>query len=88
MTPEGQYAEYAASAAPREDVLEELVGDAAEQQDDVTVGGTTYDAYRESDGSLSYVRGIGGVTVVVGTLRATADEDELAVLLGALSTQG
>ena len=72
VTPEGQYAEYAALEGPREDALEVLVGEGTEQLDDLVVDGVRYELYRDGDGSLSYVRGVGGVTVVVGTLRATA----------------
>lgn len=79
VTGSTRYAEYAASAGPREDVLEQLVGP-AQQGDPVTVAGTTWEQYREADGSISLVRAYGPVTVVVGTLRATAPLSELEVL--------
>lgn len=85
VTPTEQYAEYAASTAPREDVLEELVG-TAERLAPVTVSGAPWEQYREADGSLSLVRAYGQVTVVVGTLRATAPLAELEVLARSVTT--
>ena len=79
VTGSTKYAEYAASAAPRADVLEQLVG-TAEQGAPVVVSGRTWEQYRETDGSISLVREYGPVTVVVGTLRATAPLSELEVL--------
>ena len=79
VTGSRKYAEYAASTAARADVLEELVG-VAEQGAPVSVSGTVWEQYREADGSISLVRAYGQVTVVVGTLRATAPLSELEVL--------
>ena len=83
-TPTGAYAEYAASTAPAAQVVEDLTG-RGERLDPVDVGGATWEQYRDGDGSLSLVRAYGAVTVVVGTLRATAPLSELRVLAGSLS---
>jgi hypothetical protein len=87
VTPGEQYAEYAASTGPREDFVDDITGDRAEQLDPVVVRGQTWEQYRDQDGSLSLVRSYGDATVVVGTLRATASLDELRVLLGSLTTR-
>jgi hypothetical protein len=47
---------------------------------------TEWDVFVEPDGSTSYVQAYGQATVVVGTKRATAGQEELAVLLGSLTT--
>jgi hypothetical protein len=86
VTPSDEYAEYAASEAPQEEFLEEVTGEDVEELDDVTVDGVTWRQLQDADGSRSLVRTYGGVTVVVGTLRTTADLDELEVLLRSLST--
>ena len=81
VTPGEEYAEFAAGAAPG--LLEELTG-AAEVLEPVTVDGVTWEQRRDADGSLSLSRSYDGVTVVVGTSRATADRAELEVLLRSL----
>jgi hypothetical protein len=81
VTPAEEYAEYAAGADPG--LLEQLVGD-AEVLDPVTVDGVAWERRRDDDGSISLSRSYAGVTVVVGTSRATADLAELEVLLRAL----
>ena len=81
VTPEEQYAEYAAGAAPG--LLDSLVGD-AEVLEPLTVDGVTWEQRRDADGSLSLSRSYDGVTVVVGTSRATATQAELEVLLRSL----
>lgn len=83
-TPTGAYAEYAASTAPAAQVVEDLTG-RGERLDPVDVGDATWEQYRDGDGSLSLVRAYGAVTVVVGTLRATAPLSELRVLAGSLT---
>ena len=85
VTPSEEYAEYSASTAPREAFLREAVGEQVEQLDPVTVDGQVWEQYREDDGSLSFTRAYGPVTVVVGTRRATAELPELEVLLRALT---
>lgn len=85
VTPSDQYAEYAASTGDRAEFLEQVVGEQADPAAPVTVDGTEWSSFVEPDGSTSYVRSYGDATVVVGTKRATADEDELAVLLGSLA---
>jgi hypothetical protein len=86
VTPSVEYAEYAVTTAPRADALLELVGSAS-PSGTVDVGGETWDRYDEADGSTSLVRTSGPVTVVVGTLRATASDEELLVLAGAVRTR-
>ena len=72
------------STAPAAQVVEDLTG-RGERLDPVDVGGATWEQYRDGDGSLSLVRAYGAVTVVVGTLRATAPLSELRVLAGSLT---
>jgi hypothetical protein len=85
VTPDEQYAEYAASTAPAQEFLETVVGEDAERLAPVRIDGTSWDRYRDEDGSLSLARSYGGVTVVVGTHRATAQPAELEVLLRSLT---
>ena len=87
VTPEEEYAEYAASTGAREEFLERVVGDDAEPAEPVTVDGVDWEAFVEPDGSRSYVGSYGDATVVVGSRRATAGDDELAVLLGSLTAR-
>ena len=84
VTPDGEYAEYAASTRPAEEFLPELTGAKADRGDPVQVDGQTWDQYREADGSVSLVRSYGETLVVVGSKRATADVAELEVLAGSL----
>ena len=79
VTPQEQYAEFAATQGISPEGLEELTG-AAEPTETVDVDGEPWDLYQEDDGSRSLVREFGDVTVVVGSLRATASLDELTVL--------
>ena len=79
VTPSDQYAEFAASTGVAAEVVAELTG-RAPRTGTVDVEGVAWDAYTEADGSLSLVRAFGDVTVVVGTLRATASAEELSVL--------
>ena len=81
VTPQEQYAEYAAGAAPG--LLDSLVGD-AEELEPLTVDGVVWQQRRDADGSISLSRTYDGVTVVVGTSRATATRAELEVLLRSL----
>lgn len=83
VTPDGKYAEYAASTAPGEDFVDDLVGPGAQELPDVQVDGVTY-AQRRDAGALSLVRTEGASSVVLGTLRSTATRDELEELAGAL----
>lgn len=80
VTPDGEYAEYSTGTAA---ALDELVGQ-AQGLEPLVVDGVSWDRHRDADGSLSLSRSYGGVTVVVGTLRATADQAELEVLLRSL----
>jgi hypothetical protein len=85
VTPDEQYAEYAASTAPAQEFLETVVGEDAERLAPVRIDGTSWDRYRDEDGSLSLARSYGAATVVVGTHRATAQPAELEVLLRSLT---
>jgi hypothetical protein len=87
VTPDGEYAEYAASTLPAEEFLPDMTGDEARPGDPVQVAGQTWESYREADGSLSLVRSYGSALVVVGTKRATAEPAELEVLAGSLQTR-
>jgi len=71
--------EFAASSGASGAYVEELTG-ASQPDDTVDVDGTPWQRYVEPDGSVSLVRTGGGATVVVGTLRSTATEDELLAL--------
>ena len=84
VTPEGEYAEYAASTLPAADALPDLTGAKAEQLEPLEVAGQSWERYREADGSVSFVRSYGSTLVVVGTKRATAGVAELEVLAGSL----
>ena len=86
VTPDGEYAEYAASTAPSEETRPGLTGDKARQVEPLQVDGSPWDRYEEADGSVSLVRTYGTTLVVVGTTRATADVAELEVLAGSLRT--
>jgi hypothetical protein len=88
VTPDGQYAEYAASTGPADEFLEDIAGGKAEQAEPLQVDGEAWEQYREQDGSVSLVRSYGDALVVVGTKRATADVAELEVLAGSLRTAG
>lgn len=85
VTPSQEYAEYAASSAPADEFLPEITGPKAQQLEPVQVAGGTWQQYRDEDGSLSLVRPYGGVTVVVGTARATASIEELRALAESLA---
>ena len=87
VTPQGEYAEYAASTAPQEAFLDSVAGEQAEQREPVTVDGVAWRQLQEPDGSRSFTRSYGSTTVVVGSRRATAGPEELAVLLGSLATR-
>ena len=78
-TPSREYAEYAASTGPAAEVIEEFVGDQP-PTGTVDVAGQQWQRYDDEDGSISLVRPFGTVTVVVGTLRASAQLDELVTL--------
>jgi hypothetical protein len=86
VTPSVEYAEYVLTTAPRADALVELVGRSV-PAGTVEVRGQTWERYDEADGSTSLVRTFGEVTVVVGTVRATASDEELLVLAGAVAAR-
>lgn len=84
-TPGKQYAEYDGVVRPDAKTLLQLVG-STQPLGQVEIAGVGWQRYRDSDGSLSFVREQGPITVVVGGTRASATEAELRVLLGALGT--
>jgi Protein of unknown function (DUF4245) len=86
VTPDGEYAEYAASTLPVDEALRDLVGAKAERVGPREVDGQAWEQHREADGSVSLVRSYGSTLVVVGTKRTTADVAELEVLAGSLRT--
>jgi hypothetical protein len=86
-TARGRYAEFAATSGPAEPFLEELVG-RAPSDGMVDVDGVPWRQHTEEDGSISLVRQADGVTVVVGTHRATAYLDELYELAGSVAPAG
>jgi hypothetical protein len=79
VTAPDRYVEFAASSGASGSYVEELTG-VAQPDGTVDVDGTPWQRYVEPDGSVSLVRTGGGATVVVGTLRSTATEDELMAL--------
>jgi hypothetical protein len=84
VTPDGEYAEFAASTAERAEYLAEITGEEAAQLDAVQVDGVAWEQYRDADGSLSLVRSYGPAVVVVGSLRSSADLAELRALAASL----
>jgi hypothetical protein len=86
-TPRDRYAEFAATTGPGEPFVEEIVGGMA-PDGDVDVDGAAWRQYTEDDGSISLVREFDGVTVVVGTRRATAYLDELFELARTVAPSG
>ena len=84
VTPAGEYAEFAATTDASGEALTELTGEEATRAGTVQVEGVPWERYDEADGSTSLVRAFGEVTVVVGTLRATASDEELLLLAGAV----
>jgi hypothetical protein len=84
VTPGGRYAEFAASTAPAEEFVPEITG-ATGATDTVDVDGETWDVWVEDDGSRSLVRAFDDVTVVVGTLRATASLEELTTFAASVT---
>jgi hypothetical protein len=78
LTDGDQYVEFAATTAGGRRYLEDLTG--GEEQGRARLGGQEWRRFAEEDGSVSFVRERAGVTIVVGTRRATATEDEVAEL--------
>lgn len=84
VTPNEQYAEYAASTGPAAFFMAAITGD-GERLDPVDIAGAAWEQYLDEDGSLSLTHAFGPVTVVVGTTRGTASLDELGVLVRSLT---
>ena len=83
VTPSDQYAEFAAGSRVGPEFVADLTGKAP-RTGTVDVEGVPWDVHTAADGSMSLVRAFGDVTVVVGTLRATASAEELSVLATAV----
>lgn len=74
-----RYVEFAATTGPSGPFVAELTG--KELPDgSVDVDGTDWDRYVDDDGSVSLVRADNAGTVVVGTRRSSATDDELLAL--------
>ncbi|MBK5305947.1 MAG: DUF4245 domain-containing protein [Frankiaceae bacterium] len=83
VTPKGEYAEYAAASKPTETFLTDITA-GAPRAGTVDIEGSAWTEYRQ-DKAISLVRSYGATTVVLGTLRDTADLAELRVLAGRLA---
>jgi hypothetical protein len=80
VTGPDRYTEFATSTGARGPFLEELTGGQTGGES-VDVDGTAWQRWVDTDdGSVSLVRSDGAVTVVVGSRRSTATEDELREL--------
>jgi hypothetical protein len=86
VTPDAEYAEYAASTAPAQEHVDAIAGRRATELEPVDVDGQAWEQLRDRDGSLSLVRTFGEVTVVLGSSRASASLSELEELAGSLAT--
>ncbi|MCU1589468.1 MAG: hypothetical protein JWP11_724 [Frankiales bacterium] len=82
VTPQGEYAEYAAATHPAPAFLGDITGQAP-RGGAVDIDGATWQEYRQGK-AISLVRSYGTTTVVLGTLRDTASLEELRVLAGRL----
>jgi len=79
-TPSGGYVEFSATTGPAGPFVAEATG-ADRAAGSVELDGTSWQRYDEhDDGAVSLVRTTGDVTVVVGTRRASASEQELRTL--------
>lgn len=76
VTPEGEYAEYAASTAPRDMFLDDITGSGA-PVGEVEVAGSTWEQWAGRDDTTSLVRQVGETTVVIGGERETATFGEV-----------
>lgn len=86
VTPDGEYAEYAASTAPAQQFVPDATGARATRLAPREIAGQDWEQYRDRDGSLSLVRSAGPVVVVVGTQRSTSTLAELEILVASLAT--
>ena len=87
VTPDDQYAEYAASTGPAPQFVRDTTGAKATRLGAREIAGQSWESYRDPDGSLSLVRSYGPVVVVVGSSRANSSLAELEVLAGSLTTR-
>lgn len=84
VTPSDTYAEFAASTAPAQEFVPEITG-ADGSTETVDVDGEPWELWVQDDGSRSLVRAFDDVTVVVGTLRATASLEDLTTFAGSVA---
>ncbi len=83
VTPLNQYAEYDAQVDPPGSFVADITA-RAPAVGTVTVAGRSWRETRGSDGALSLVTHVPGVTVVVGSFRDSATIGELTVLVESL----
>lgn len=83
VTPGEEYAEYAARSGDPESFLLEQTG-RGRRTGQLTVGGSAFEVWSNSDGHTSLVLRRAGSTVVLGGLRETADDSELQELAASL----
>lgn len=86
VTPGEQYAEYAATTGPAPDFVREIVGEVP-PAGTIDVAGVTWQRYLGERDAISLVRTTGPVTVVVGSLRASASLEEITELARSLRTR-
>lgn len=90
VLPEETYVEYVGVLGADPKTIESLTG-TPRPEGSVQIDGASWERYRDDDGSLSLVRpaaGAGEVTVIVGSTRATASEDDLRRLIDRLVARG
>ncbi len=83
VVPGDTYAEYAASTAAAATFLPTITG-SAQEIGTADIGGTAWRELRDGDGHTSYVREVGGGTVVVGGERESAPPAQLRLLAAAV----
>ncbi len=83
VVPGDTYAEYAASTATAATFLPTITGD-AQQIGTADVAGVAWRELRDGAGHTSFVREVGGGTVVVGGERETASPAQLRLLAAAV----
>lgn len=84
LTDDDRYAEFSATTEGGEPFVQDVVGD-ADEQPAVEIDGVAWRHFVEADGSITFVREVGGVTVAVGTKRATADDEALRALAASVA---
>lgn len=85
VTGDRRYVEYAAFVGGDDKTLPSLTG-TEQPGTPVDVNGVSWSRVRQDDGSVSLVREVAGVTIVLGTLRSDAIDDDLRALATALTS--